>query len=105
MKSRASFHNIKYSSALANRAIYGGVYTSDIVAISFIAFMINLVLSGRDLQFIYLVIASVCIPFYIFLLVNNNLLPDKWYIFATRNMVGASKKLVSMRSREEKWDF
>jgi hypothetical protein len=90
MREIPTIHNIQNSKALRNRAVYGGVYTSDLVSISGIAFLISRVMAERSVKEIYTVMALICIPFYFFLIVKNNLLPRAWFLMRFRKILGGN---------------
>ena len=102
---KETYHNIKFSSALANRAVYGGVYTSDLVMISLVAFIVTIILDGYDIVFVYGVIAAICIPLYIFLLIKNRFLPKGWLLFGLRSLLGGRQESMTFKKQEAKWDF
>jgi hypothetical protein len=93
------YHNVKYTKGLTGRQVYAGIYTTDLIIVSSVAWAITIMMKGQDIELIYLIIALVCLPIYIFLVIKNKSLPSAWFIFIARRLLGGRK--ISIKIREE----
>ena len=95
-------HNARYTSALGNKPMFAGMYTSDIVSLSLGSFIVTRILHGAVLETLYLGIGAVCIPLYLFLIAKNTWLSKGWFIFFLRSSLRLNHKQMSPKYEMEK---
>lgn len=101
MSKKRVYNITKYTKGLKGRAVYGGVYTTDLILVSFAAWIVSLLLKGQSMGVVYGVMAAVCIPLYVFLIAKNKWLPKGFFYFGLRKVIGGRQKSISMRGN--KW--